>query len=96
MSPQDFTIFALKVIFTLAAILLIVVYAVRPILRSLNTRPDFLDDLNKYEVSADLEEEELDISTEGATPDRQSLLEEARSDPHRATAMVRGWLKERK
>ncbi len=96
MAGQETAILILKVIFSLAAVVLILVYLVRPVLKSLNTKPDFLDSMNRFEINADLEEEELQIPSEAEGPGREEIIETARADPRRAAGMVSQWLKERK
>jgi len=96
MSGQDFALFGLKLTFSFAAVILIVVYMVLPIIRALRTRPDILDSLNQFEISSGMDEE-LEIPTEQeGPPPRESIIEEARSDPRRAARMVSQWLKDRK
>lgn len=96
MPSQDFAIFAVKTIFTLAAIFLIVFFVLLPIFRSLAAKPDFLEQFDRYEVSANLEEEELELPGEDAKPGRDAILEQARADPHKTTRAVTAWLKEKK
>lgn len=92
---QESAIVIVKVTFALIAVILIAVFLVRPLLRSLGTRPDFLDSLQTPELPIE-EDQELEIPSEDSKPDLQSMLEQARSDPGKTTRMVSNWLKERK
>ncbi len=96
MSGQETTILGLKVLFTLAAIFLIVFYLVRPIIKTLRARPDFLDSLNRFDINTELEEEELQIPSEAEGPGREAIIETARGDSRRTAAMVSQWLKDKR
>ena len=96
MAGQELTIFGLKAVFTLAAVVLIAVYLVRPIWKALGHRPDFLDSMNQFDINADMDEDELEIPTEGEKPGRDIMIENARADPRKAASMVSQWLKDRK
>ena len=96
MTPQDWTLFGIKVLFALVALALIVAFLVRPVLRVLFTKPDILEFTQAYAGSEVLDEEELEIPSGGGKPDRYTMLEEARSDPRRAAAFISAWLKDKR
>lgn len=96
MSGQEVTILGLKAMFVLAAVFLVGYYLVRPIVKSLRTRPDFLDSMMQFDISGDMEEEELQIPSESEKPGRATMIENARADPRQAAAMVSQWLKDKK
>ncbi len=95
MSPQETMIFAVKAVFSLAAVFLIAVFLVRPMLKSLGTRPDYLDSMQQFDLPVEMEDE-IEIPTDGAPPTRDAMLEEARADPRKAARMVSQWIRERK
>ncbi len=95
MSSQEFAIFGIKFTFAAAAIILIVIYLVRPVIRSLRAKPDFLESMNRYELPVE-DEAEIEIPTEGTWPDRSTMLEQARADPRTAAALISQWLKQKK
>jgi flagellar biosynthesis/type III secretory pathway M-ring protein FliF/YscJ len=96
MSGQDFALFGIKVAFSLAAIILIVVYLVRPVMRSLRSRPDFLESATRFDLRTEMEEDELEIPSENAKPDRTTMIEQVRADPRKTAVMISQWLKQKK
>lgn len=94
MQETDTAILGIKLAFSLAALVLIVFVILRPIWRMLGTKPDILDSLSTL-AQMPLEEE-LEIPTGDAKPDRAELIDSARSDPGRTAMLVSRWLKERK
>lgn len=95
MAGHDFTIVGIKVAFALAAIILIAVYLVRPVLRALRARPDFLDSMTRYDLPTE-EESELEIPTGEAKADRGTMIEQAKADPRTTAALISQWLKQKK
>ncbi|MCZ6730776.1 MAG: hypothetical protein O7C61_13815 [SAR324 cluster bacterium] len=92
---QETAIVLVKLTFALIAVILIAVFLIRPLLRSLGTRPDYLDSLQTPEMPIE-EDQELEIPSEDAKPDIHSMVEQARSDPDKTARLVSSWLKERK
>ena len=95
MSP-DAVLWTLKLLFSGAAIFVVVAYHFRPLWKMLRAKPDI--ELLTPEFSASLEGEELQIpdGMEEKPKDRGQLVQEARSDPQAVALMVQRWLKERK
>lgn len=96
MAAQDWALFSIKVLFSGVAIVLIAVFLVRPVIRSLLVRPDILEFTQDYSGVDAFEMEEVEIPVEGVKPDRGTMIEEARSDPNRTAALVSQWLREKK
>ena len=96
MQGTDTAILGIKLAFSLAAVVLIVVLIVRPMWRMLGTKPDILDSLNQVAQMPLEEEEELQIPTDGAKPDRGTLIQEAKNDPNRTAMLISSWLKDSK
>ena len=95
MSGPDLAIFTVKITFALLAVILILFFLVRPLLRTLRARPDFLDTLQTVQMPIE-EDEELQIPSEDSKPDRSAMVQHARSDPAKAALLVSQWLKEKK
>ena len=96
MSGTDTAILGIKLAFSLAAVILILVVVVRPVVRMLRTKPDFLDAFQQMNQMPIEEDEEFQIPVDGAKPDRMTMLEEARADPNKTAMMVSRWLKDKK
>ena len=96
MEGTDAAIFGIKLAFSFAAVVLIVVVIVWPIWRILRTKPEILDTFSQVSQLPIEEDEELEIPTEGAKPDRLGMVQAARSDPNRTAMLVSQWLKEKK
>ena len=94
MQGMDTAIIGIKLAFALAAVVLILLVIVRPIWRMLGTKPDILDSLNQV-AQMPIEEEELEIPTGDAMPDRGTLIQDAKNDPSRTAMLVARWLKDR-
>ncbi len=96
MNSQEVTLLAIKVLFSLLAVVLVGLYMVRPLLRNLLSRPE-LPGLDMAQIMPVEElEEEIQIPEGGAKPDNFSLIEQARDDPQRTAMLVSGWLREKK
>lgn len=96
MSGTDTAILGIKLAFSLAAVILILVVVVRPVVRMLRTKPDFLDAFQQMNQMPIEEDEEFQIPVDGGKPDRGAMLEEARADPNKTAMMVSRWLKDKK
>ncbi len=96
MQGTDTAILGIKLVFSLVAVVLILVVIVRPIWRMLRTKPEFLDSLNTLAQMPIEEDEELEIPTGDFKPDRAGMIDNARSDPDRTARMISQWLKEKK
>lgn len=96
MQGTDVAIIGIKLAFSLAALVLILVVVVRPIWRMLGTKPEILDSLSTLAQMPLEEEEELEIPTGDGKPDRLGMINSAKSDPARTAMLVSRWLKERK
>ncbi len=96
MQGSDVAIMGIKLAFSVAALVLILFVIVRPIWRMLNTKPDVLDTLTTLAQMPLEEENELEIPTGDAKPDRAGMIDSAKSDPNRTARLVSQWLKERK
>ena len=95
MSETDTTILGIKLAFSLAAVILVLVVVVRPIVRMLRTKPDFLETFQQMAQLPIEEDEEIQIPVDGEKPDRGTMLEEARADPNKTAMMVSRWLKDK-
>lgn len=85
----------LRWLFAGLAVAAVIAYIVRPLLNMVRRKPDV--DLNVPDFSHRLEEEELEIPTEETRDfDRQSALEQARTDPRGTALRVQKWLKEKR
>ena len=92
----DSVLLVIKILFSVAALVAVFIYAVRPLIRMWREKPDM--DLISPDYSQMLEGEELEIPTEqeSGKPDRTKLIAQLREDPHTAALMVSQWLRERK
>jgi len=96
MESADWTLFAIKAVFVVTAVVLVVMYLIVPMVRVLSTRVELPEFKPSEILPDDLEDQsELQIPV-GGKPDNYSILEEARSDPRRTAAMVSAWLREKK
>ncbi len=95
MTAQELTLLAIKLLFSVLAVVLVVVYLIRPILQALRNRPE-LPEMTLSEVLPEEMEEEIQIPAGGVKPDIPSMLEEARGDPQRTAVFVSRWLREKK
>jgi hypothetical protein len=43
-----------------------------------------------------MEEDELEIPSENAKPDRTTMIEQVRADPRKTAVMISQWLKQKK
>lgn len=95
MDPDKVTLL-IRLVFTAAAIVAVVVFVLRPLWRMLRAKPDM--DLHVPDFTAQLEGEELEIpaDAEAGLPERRELVERARSDPRSTALLVQRWLKERR
>lgn len=85
----------LRWLFAIAAVAVLAVYIVRPLVRMLRRQPDA--ELVTPDFSHLLEGEELEIPSEGeAGFDRDSAITQARADPRATAILVQRWLKERR
>ncbi|MEE8396425.1 MAG: hypothetical protein V3S29_10260 [bacterium] len=96
MAAQDWALFLIKVLFSGVAIVLIAVFLVRPVIRSLLVRPEILEYTQDYGGVDAFEMDEVEIPVEGVKPDLRTMIEEARADPNRTAALVSQWLREKK
>jgi flagellar biosynthesis/type III secretory pathway M-ring protein FliF/YscJ len=96
MSGTDTAILGIKLAFSLAAVILILVVVVRPVVRMLRTKPEFLDAFQQMNQMPIEEDEEFQIPVDGEKPDRMTMLDEARADPNKTAMMVSRWLKDKK
>jgi flagellar biosynthesis/type III secretory pathway M-ring protein FliF/YscJ len=93
---HDALLLLLRWLFALAALVVIVVTVLRPLLRLLRQKPDV--ELMTPDYTTMLEGEELEIPNEAETGDfdRNAAIQQARSDPQAAALMVQRWLKQKK
>ncbi len=83
----------LKLVFSLVAVGLIVMFVIIPVVKMLLSQPE-LPMVNVEEAfSLAEEEEELQIPAGGEKPDTFTMLEDARSDPQRTAMLVAAWLR---
>lgn len=94
MSGTDTAILGIKLVFSLAAVILVIVVMVRPVVKMLRTKPDILDTFQMAQLSIE-EDEEIQIPVDGEKPDRMTMLDEARADPNKTAMMVSRWLKDK-
>ena len=95
MANQEVILNVVRGAFSLLAILALVVFVVRPLLRHLLHPVDS----SLYSLSLpDIEEgEEIEVPTEDApeTPDREKVISVARKDPQMTASQIRRWLREK-
>ena len=81
------------------AILVLIMFVIRPMVQRLSARPADLDLLMGLPATiGELEGEELEISAEAETgiPSRDKIIDIARADPLKTSSVVRAWLRDRK
>ena len=96
MQGTETAILGVKLAFSLAAVVLIIFFVLRPIWRMLRTKPELADTFAQISQMPIEEDMELEIPTGDEKPDRLGLIQEARSDPTRTARLVSQWLKDRK
>ena len=94
MSSQDGLILAIKLVFSVAAVVLLVAVVVIPIIRTLRTKPDFLDFNFNPEIPE--EEQEIELPEGEQKPDAQTMVDKARANPRETAALISKWIKDRK
>ena len=93
MGSQAGLILAIKLVFAFAAVVLLVAVVVLPIIRTLRTKPDFLDLTFTIPEEA---EQELDLPEEEGKPDTQAMVDKARSDPRKTAALISQWIRDKR
>lgn len=92
---QETLLLLLRWVFALAAVVAVIAYIVRPVLRMVRQKPDM--DLLTPDYSHMLEGDEVEIPTdEEAAFDRHAIIDQARSDPRATANLLQKWLKERR
>jgi len=80
------------------AILSLIMFVIRPMVQRLSSKPEDLDLLMGMPATiGELEEEELEVPTEreSGIPSREKILEIAKQDPLKTSALIHTWLRER-
>ena len=80
------------------AILSLIMFVIRPMVKRLSSKPEDLDLLMGMPATiGELEGEELEIPTEreSGIPPREKILELAKQDPLKTSALIHTWLRER-
>ena len=80
------------------AILSLIMFVIRPMVQRLSSKPEDLDLLMGMPATiGELEEEELEVPTEreSGIPPREKILEIAKQDPLKTSALIHTWLRER-
>ena len=80
------------------AILSLIIFVIRPMVQRLSSKPADLDLLMGMPATiGELEGEELEIPTEreSGIPPREKILEIAKQDPLKTSALIHTWLRER-
>ena len=80
------------------AILSLIMFVIRPMVQRLSSKPEDLDLLMGMPATiGELEGEELEIPTEreSGIPPREKILELAKQDPLKTSALIHTWLRER-
>ena len=81
-----------------SAILALIMFVIRPMVKKLSSKPADLDLLMGMPATiGELEGEELEIPTEreSGIPPRDKILEIAKQDPLKTSALIHTWLRER-
>lgn len=95
---QEAILSAVKLLFAVVAIGVLVAYVLVPMVRAWSQPPDPGAVMPDYSRYLEEEDEELQVPTpeEGkAQPSRHELIGSARSDPRSTAMMVQRWLKEK-
>ncbi len=95
MTSQDWVIVAVKLVFTVVAVLLMIFFVVLPILRTLRSKPDFFEFTPTFDRFEE-EEEEIEIPTGDGKPDNRAIIDEARSKPRETAVLIQRWIREKK
>lgn len=95
MSP-DAVVWMLRLVFAGLAVGAVVLFVLRPMLRLLREKPDA--SLLTRDFTAQFEEDELEIPTDGAggPPDKNEIVRLLREDPQQAALLIQNWIRERK
>ena len=98
MGSQEGLILAIKLVFSVAAVVLLVAVVLIPIFRKLSAKPDYLDfGFNIREEEQDFDLNEGGEKTEGEEkPDIQTMVDKARSDPRKTAALISQWIKDKR
>jgi flagellar biosynthesis/type III secretory pathway M-ring protein FliF/YscJ len=92
---QDTMLWLLRLLFAGAAVVVLIAFVVRPVLRMVRQRPDM--DLLTPDFSANLEGEELELPNEAEGEfDRNAAITQARADPRATALRVQAWLKQKR
>ena len=98
MDSQEGLILAIKLVFAVAAVVLLVAVVLIPIFRTLSAKPDYLD----FSFNIREEEQEFELLEGGEKPEGeekptiQTMVDKARSDPRKTAALISQWIKDKR
>jgi flagellar biosynthesis/type III secretory pathway M-ring protein FliF/YscJ len=94
MSHESLLLF-LRWLFAGVAVVVVVLYVVRPLLHLLRRKPEVGLDVPDYGQMLDGEELEIPTEKDGEF-DRTTAIKQARADPQATALLVQQWLKQKK